>query len=161
EMQFGPLVCQLKLGTPVLPLDRPTYLDYPPEPPFRLQLSAQDPKEKVARTQFAPKDQMQIVVESERDLYIELIWTTAQGKAYILNLGNRVVKAGQAVRLGPADKIAYTIGDDLGKEQITLFACEASVLGDEKDFPAGEVFQGKELSERVVHPSYAGRLDPA
>jgi mono/diheme cytochrome c family protein len=168
ETQFAPLVRQLRLGTPVLPLDNPARPDYPPEPPFRLQLSAQDPKEKAARTRFAPGDQVQIVVESERDLYIEVIWTTARGKAYVLNLGNRLVKAGQAVRLGPVDKSAYTIGDDRGKEQITLFACEAALLNEEKDFPAGEVLQGKELPERVVHPFYAGwydhpprRLDPA
>src|SRR5262249_34370129 len=94
---------------------------------------------------FRPGDKAEIVVtnKSGKDIYIELIVSNPEGKIHLLAPHTTVVKAGQAYRWGP-----FPVGQGLGKEQITLFASDAI-------FPAGELLQGKDVTDRFVHPFYA------
>ena len=93
------------------------------------------------------------------DVYIELVWTNAERKDYLVPLKSNLIKAGQTVRIGPEKQPGFTIAAPTGKDRITLLACEASLLADEKDFPAGELFKGQDAA-RVVHPFYVGWYDP-
>lgn len=170
EKAFASVVRHLKLGTPVLPLDSSRLPDWPAELLFRLELSAQDPKEKKPKTRFTiDKDQMVIVVESVQNLYIEVIWTDSKGKIFLVPYTSRFAEAGTTVRIVPKDQEGFTIRGPAGKDQLTLYAWDVRALADAKDFPAGVIFRGEGETDRFVHPFYAGwydakqlrKLDPA
>lgn len=144
----------LKLGVPVLPLDGLDFPEIQSVPPIALDLSVQEAQTKQQKETFSPGDRIVITVKAEEDVVFAVIWATANGKKYQLNLGSNQAKAGEVVRLAPKGKEFYTIGKDLGKEQIVVYAYPAKLLAEAKDFPSGEVYQGEGVPDRVVHPFY-------
>jgi serine/threonine-protein kinase len=147
EDYYDQAVRHLGLGIPVVPLDGRTRRDGQPNPlPLQVEL-----KTNKKNNSFEPGDQLVIHVanKSPKDIYIELIGTSAQGKKIILAPSSTRVKAGQIYRYPPDGK-EIRIRGRLGKEQITLFASAAA-------FPAGELLRGKGVADRVVHPFYTIR----
>jgi hypothetical protein len=99
-----------------------------------------------------PGDRVKILVvnKSTKPLYVELIGSSAKGRKLILTAPGLVVRAGETYAF-PPEGDGILVKGGLGKEQITLFASDAT-------FPAGELLRGKGVSDRVVHPFY--RLEP-
>ena len=144
EDYYDQVVRQMGLGIPVVPLDGQIRQDYPSETPaFEVEL-----KTNKKNNLFAPGDDLTITVanKSNKDLHIELIGTSAKGRKVLLAPAVTLVKAGAEFRF-PSEG-AIKIQPSLGKESITLFACDVP-------FPAGELLRGKNLADRVVHPFYA------
>ena len=145
-------------GMPIIPLDSLTRPEYIPEPPpIDVELATIDFASKTKKSVFAPKDQMQIVVtnKSDRDIYVEMISTSINGEKVIQLPGTTRVKARDSLRL-PKDKAAI-IGEQLGKEYITIFACDTATFAGEAEFPAGTLLKDKDVGDRVVHPYYGLR----
>lgn len=170
EKAFASVARHLTPDTPVLALDSSRLPDWPLELTPDLELSAQDPKEKKPKTRFTiDKDQMVIVVKSERNLYIEVTWTDSAGKVFLVPYTSRLAEAGKPVRIVPKDQDGFTIRGPAGKDQLTLYAWEVETLGDVRDFPAGVIYRGEAQTDRFVHPFYAEwydakrfrKLDPA
>ena len=137
---YDRVVRDLGLGIPILPLDALTRRDVPPAAAEFDVALATSKKNNV----FAPGDEMVITVTntSSKALHIELIGTSARGRKVILTPSGTVVEPGQSYRF-PAEG-AIRIRDRLGKEQVTVFASDAT-------FPAGELLRGKDVADRVVH----------
>ena len=137
---YDRVVRDLGLGIPILPLDALTRRDVPPAAAEFDVALATSKKNNV----FAPGDEMVITVTntSSKALHIELIGTSARGRKVILTPSGTVVEPGQSYRF-PAEG-AIRIRERLGKEQITVFASDAT-------FPAGELLRGKDVADRVVH----------
>jgi serine/threonine-protein kinase len=147
EDYYGQVVRTLGLGVPLLPLDGLTRRDFQPNPAVDVELTT-NKKGNV----FAPGDELVIFVtnKSNKDLYIELVGTSAGGQKVILPLETNVVKAGQKYRFPATGGLRIQAG--LGQEQITLFASETA-------FPPGELLRGQGVADRVVHPFYDLRRD--
>jgi serine/threonine-protein kinase len=149
---FGRLVRDLGLGVPLVPLDAVTARNIlPAAGDFDVTL-ATSKKNNV----FAPGETMVINITntSDKDLIIELIGTSAQGRKTILVPSTTVVKAGETFRFPPTG--AIRIRGNLGKEQITVFASDVP-------FPPGVLLHGADVVDRVVHPFDAAgfKFDPA
>ena len=104
---------------------------------------------------FAPGDTMAITVTntSGKDVYIELFGSSARGRKVILGKPSTTygaVKAGQSFRF-PAEG-SIRIKENLGKEQITVFASDVAFL-------PGVLLHGEDVVDRVVHPFAAAGLD--
>jgi serine/threonine-protein kinase len=140
EDYYDQVVRQLGLGVPVVPLDGVTRRDVQPQPSSLAVELATNKKSNV----FEPGEQLEIVVtnKSGKDIHIELVGTSAKGKKVLLAPHTTVVKAGQRYRWGP-----IKIQSGLGKEQVTVFACDTV-------FPAGELLRGQDVADRFVHPFY-------
>lgn len=148
EDSFNRVVRELGLGVPIVPLDGLTRRDVrPPGVDFDVALSTSK-KNNV----FAPGDKLVIFVTnpSRKDLYIELIGTSAEGRKTILAPATTIVGPGQRFRFPPSGEIEITGG--LGREQITVFASDAG-------FPPGELLVGRDVADRVVH-RYDERIQP-
>jgi mono/diheme cytochrome c family protein len=149
EDYYDQVVRHLGLGVPVVPLDGLTRTDYQlPPPRFQVEL-----KTSKKNNVFEPGDVLVIFVNnpSDRDLFIELIGTSARGQKVVLAPAGTCVKARQQFRHPSGDQVIRIQGG-LGKEQITLFACDTP-------FPAGELLRGKGVADRFVHPFYQWRRD--
>ncbi len=147
---FSRVVRDLGLGVPVVPLDALTTRNIiPAAGGFEVTL-ATSKKNNV----FAPGETMVINVAnpSSKDLFIELIGTSARGQKAILAPSTTVVKAGESFRFPPKGEIK--IRGNLGKEQITVFASDAA-------FPPGVLLHGTNLVDRVVHAFDSNGFDPA
>ena len=149
EDYFHQLVSDLGLGIPVVPLDGLTRTDFPPvKAAFDVELTTNR-----KNNTFAPGDELILFVtnRSKSDLHIELIGTGAKGEKIIVVPATTVVKPGEQFRF--PDKGSIKVRPTLGKEQITLFACD-------QPFPEGELLRGKGTTDRVFHDFYrfkAGR----
>lgn len=144
---FHQVVRETGLGIPVVPLDGLTRTDFPPvKPAFDVELTTNR-----KNNTFAPGDELVLLVtnRSKSDLHIELIGTGAKGEKIIVVPATTVVKAGDQFRF--PDKGSIKVRPTLGKEQITLFACD-------QPFPAGELLRGQGTTDRVFHDFY--RLKP-
>ena len=92
--------------------------------------------------------------QSDKDVYIELVYVGATGEKKILPLATNRVAPGGTCRYPPAGQ-AIEIGPPPGKEQVVLYACD-------REFPPGELLRGNQedrrsyhLTDRVVHRFYA------
>jgi serine/threonine protein kinase len=156
ENAYANVVRRLGRGTPVLPLDGLTHPSFRPVPPLDVKLSTKNLATDKETSVFAPGDAMVILVRnnSERDVFIELVSSDSKGKKGIVAEAPTRVPRGQEYRYPPGED-GIRIGDQLGKEQLILFASPAR-------FPRGEVFRGADVTDRVVHPFYqAAGIDPA
>ena len=83
---------------------------------------------------FSPGDKWQIVVTNKTrgDVYIELVGTSAHAKMTVLTREPMLLRSGQKYSF-PPDGPA-TVKPQLGKEHITVYACETT-------FPAGELLR--------------------
>jgi serine/threonine-protein kinase len=143
EDSFHQVVKDLGIGVPVVPLDGLTRADFSAEElSLPLQLATNRPG-----NVFVAGDEMVISVtnKSSKDVYLELIGTSEKGEKVILAPASTIVKAGKQFRFPEAGGIKVRGG--VGKEQITLFACDES-------FPAGEVLRGQGTTDRFVHSFY-------
>jgi serine/threonine-protein kinase len=148
EDYFDQVVRGLGLGVPVVPLDGLTRPDYRPQAVgLDVQLSTSK-KNNV----FAPGDQLNLFVENrgKSPVFIELIGSGTQGEKVILVPHTTTVAPGQKFRFPESGSL--TVQAALGKEQITLFASESA-------FPAGRIFRGKNVDDRVVHDFYRLELE--
>jgi serine/threonine-protein kinase len=141
EDDYDQVVRQLGLGVPVVALDGLTRRDFGSNPP-QVELKTNRPG-----NLFQAGDELVITVTNrgQKNVHIELIRTSVRRKKKIL--ATEVVRAGQTYSYPP-----LTIRPPVGKEQITLFAAE-------DEFPPGEVFQGTDVTDRVVHEFYKPRLN--
>jgi hypothetical protein len=140
EDVFDRVASALGLGAPIVPLDGLTRREFRPAAPrFDLELRTSKPD-----NVFSPGDALFILVvnRSNKDLFIELIGTSARGRKVILVPAGTVVKAGEQFRFPPSGTIM--VQRDRGKEQITVFASDTS-------FPAGDLLRGVDVRDRVVH----------
>lgn len=145
EESFDRVVRALGLGLPVVPIDALTRPDFDPESAaFRVEL-ATGKKNNV----FAPGDGLVITVRnpSAKAVFIELVGTSAGGRKVILAPSTTRVEAGGQFRFPPEG--AIKVREDLGKELITVFACDA-------EFPAGELLRGRDVADRLIHPHRDG-----
>ncbi len=143
EDYYDDIVRQMGLGTPVIPLDGLIVSDYSLQPaPLDIELSTES-KTNV----FSAGDKLVIKVanRSRQDVHIELIGTSAKGKKVILAPASTIVRAGETFRF--PQQGALVVQPTVGKEQITLFACD-------RPFPAGQLLRGEGVADRVVHAFY-------
>jgi hypothetical protein len=140
ENGFDRVAAALGLGIPIVPLDGLTCREFHPAAPgFDVELRTSNPN-----NVFSPGDEMFILVvnRSSKDLFIELIGTSARGRKVILSPAGTVVKAGEQFQFPPSGMIA--VQRDPGKELITVFASDES-------FPAGGLLRGTDVLDRVIH----------
>lgn len=146
EKAFDPVVRTLKIDTPIVPLDGLTRPNLEPaREPFAFDVRIIDAQTRQARDRFVPGDRLLIEVRSDRDVYLELVWTTQKGEKSILPLQKKLVEAGKPRRIGPKDDEAYSLTNDLGTDQITGYAFPV------EEFPSGQLFRGEGLADRLVH----------
>ncbi|HET6883151.1 MAG TPA: hypothetical protein VFI31_23480, partial [Pirellulales bacterium] len=143
EEYYDQIVAQLGLGLPIAPIDGLTRPQYP--------LGALDLDMELTTSHkndvFAPGDELVIFVKnkSKKDLFVELVGTSAKLEKVILAPATTVLEAGGEFRFPPTGSLEVQGG--LGHEQITLLASEEA-------FPAGQLLRGKGLADRVFHPFY-------
>jgi serine/threonine protein kinase len=138
EEAYEPVVRHLGLGAPAVPLDGVTRRDiHGSSAEFDVELRTNKPN-----NGFEPGDELVIIVanSSSRTLHIELIGTSVRGRKVLLTPSPTPIPAGQEYRTE-----AIKIQDNLGREQITVFACDTP-------FPAGVLLRGRDVTDRVVHP---------
>jgi serine/threonine-protein kinase len=143
EDYFGATVRGLGLGVPVEPIDGLLRRDYPAGPsPLDVEFKTNKPN-----NQFEPGDELVVQVKNNfgRPIYVELIGTSTRGKKTILAPATTIVKPGETYRYPPNGGLK--IRGDLGKEQVTLFACD-------EPFSPGVLLRGDRLTDRVVHSFY-------
>jgi serine/threonine-protein kinase len=142
EDYYDQVVRDLGLGIPIVPLDGLTRRDFRGDPSLDVELRT-NKKGKV----FEPGDELVIYVKnrSKKDVYIELIGTSARGEKVILPLASNRVVAGQEYRFPPSGGLKIRSG--VGKEEITLFASDV-------ELPGGQLVRGKGVGDRVYHPFY-------
>jgi mono/diheme cytochrome c family protein len=150
ENAYGPVARAIGLGTPILPLDSLQERDLQPSPtPFDVEL-------KTNKKLFEAGDKLviEVVNHSPKPIHIELFGTSTTGKKVMLTKAPVALEAGKTFRFPPEGE-DIVIRPIVGKEQVTLFACES-------DFPAGVVLKAQEkevelgrfVTDRVVHPFY-------
>jgi len=140
EDSFHQVVQDLGIGIPVVPLDGLTRADFPPaNPSVDVQMTTNRPG-----NTFAPGDELVITVSnnSSAAIYIELVGTSEKGEKVVLAPATTVMKPGGKFRFPETGGISVRGG--VGKEQITLFACD-------QPFPPGEVLRGQGTTDRFVH----------
>ena len=140
EDYYDRVVRALGLGVPIVPLDALTRPDFRPDGvEFDVKLGTNK-----RNNVFAPDDELEIIVAnpSPKDVFIELIGTSARGEKVILAPNTTRVRAGQQYRFPPGGAIKVRSG--LGKERITVFASTT-------EFPPGELLRGQDVVDRVVH----------
>ena len=143
EDSFHEVVKSLGVGVPVVPLDGLARQNFPPDDRnVGVQLATNRPG-----NVFAAGDKLQITVanKSGNDYYIELVGTSEKGEKTILAPATTIVKARETFRFPETG--AMTVQAGVGKEQITLFACDEA-------FPAGEVLRGYGTTDRLFHRFY-------
>jgi serine/threonine-protein kinase len=142
EDYYDQVVRGLGLGIPIVPLDGLTRRDFRGDPALDVELRT-NKKGNV----FEAGDELVIYVlnRSKKDVYIELIGTSARGEKVILPVAANRVRAGQEYRFPPSGGLKIRSG--VGREEITLFASEV-------EMPAGWLLRGKGVSDRVIHPWY-------
>jgi serine/threonine protein kinase len=139
ENAFGPMVDQLGLGTPILPLDALTVVSFQPVPTIDVELGTN--KES---NEFYPGDEIQLLARnrSQKDVNIEVILANSEGGRFIQPMTPARVEPLQEAH-SPKGKVE----EGEGKEQITLFASHAPL-------PAGQRLHGDGVADRIVHPFY-------
>lgn len=146
EEAYDRVVRRLDLGVPIIPIDGLTRRDFRPDG-FQIDVELKTNK---PNNIFAPGDEMVIIVtnRSNRAVHVELIGTSSQGKKALRTPGPIEIAPGHEYRDPPDGYIP--IREELGKEQITLYASETS-------FPAGALLRGQDVADRFVHPLFTLR----
>ncbi|MBW3599120.1 MAG: c-type cytochrome [Planctomycetes bacterium] len=143
EDYYDDIVRQLGLGAPVIPLDGLTISEYTLQPaPLEIELSTGS---KTNVFSAGGELVISVVNRSAKDAHIELIGTSAKGRKVILTPPGTIVRAGETFRF--PEKGAIEIQPTVGKEQITLFACD-------RPFPIGQLLRGEGVADRVMHRFY-------
>lgn len=148
EDGFHEVIRDLGVGLPVVPLDGLTRTNFgSTESGIDVQLGTNR-----SGNTFAPGDQLVINVSnnSRTDIHIELLGTSEKGEKVVLAPATTIVKAGHQYRFPEVGSIIVRGG--VGKEQITLFACDEA-------FPAGEILRGRGTADRIVHRFYRMKMD--
>ncbi len=140
EGRFERLVRGLRLGIPLVPLDGLSAADHAPSSPAPFEIELKTNK---SGNIFTNNDEIVIFVKPSKDVFIELIGTSARGRKVLLAPASTKVKAGTQFRFPPEGKSLKAKGG-AGKEQITVFASELA-------FSDGELLRGDGVSDRVVH----------
>jgi serine/threonine-protein kinase len=143
EDYYGPVVRNLGLGMPVIPLDGLLCRDYPPSSYcYKMEL-------KTNLRNLKPGDKLEISVTNkyDRPMYIELIGRSPQGEMQILIPSTTLLPVGQTKKWS-----APTDGQP-GREQVILYASP-------EYFPPGYLVCGKYVSDRVVHDYYHIKASP-
>src|SRR5207247_7852425 len=98
EGEFERLLRGLRLGIPLVPLDSLTAADYVPSSlgPFEIEL-----KTNKAGNIFTNNDEIVIFVKPSKDVFIELVGTSARGRKVVLAAATTKVKAGTQFRFPP------------------------------------------------------------
>jgi serine/threonine-protein kinase len=139
EGNFERVVRHLRLGIPLVNLDSLTDLDYEPKTPAPFDLELKTNKN---GNTFILNDKLVIFVKPSKDVFIEVIATTSQGKKVVLVPSTTQVKAGKEFRFPEEGKSLQIKA--VGKDQITVFASETAFRG-------GELLRGDGVADRVVH----------
>jgi serine/threonine-protein kinase len=143
------------MGTPIVPIDGVTRLDYSAPPLYHYVKLATNQKGNT----FRPGDKMFITVKNESKLpvHIEVLGTGVEGNKHFVSKGVVSLAAGGTWRF-PKKGEGITIKPKVGKEQITLYASY-------KSFPPGEIHRGSYDPhaegygvQRIVHPFYQVKL---
>jgi hypothetical protein len=146
ERSFDLVVAGLDLGIPVVPLDGSAAVgrDYRRTPDVEVELRTNK-----ADNIFSVGDHYIIYVtnKSRAPIFIELIGTGVDGRHVPVELPSRRIAAGATLRI-PPEGPGEEVGEQIGKEQLTLFASDQA-------FPLGELLQGQgSVPDRVVHSFY-------
>ncbi len=140
EDYYDRVVRQMGIGVPIVPLDSIIHADYSPTYPVPFELTVKTNK---GNNFFEKSDTLQIVVKSNADVYVEIIYTSSKGHKTIVVPSKTLVKAGKEFKY--PEKGWELKNRNPGKEHITVFASTAY-------FPPGEVFKAENIADRVFHP---------
>jgi mono/diheme cytochrome c family protein len=140
QANYERVVRKLRLAVPLVPLDGLTVPEYSPDAkaPFDVEI-----KTNQTGNIFKANEEIVIFVKPSKDVFIEVISTTARGRKVVLAPATTKVKAGAQFRF-PAEGKTLKVKAGAGKEQITVFA---SLL----PFKDGELLRGDNVDDRVVH----------
>jgi serine/threonine-protein kinase len=149
EDYFEQIVRELGLGVGIICLDANTRHDFAPlghGPNIQITTT------KNSRT-FSSGDQIAAIItnQGKSEVYIELIGTGTKGEKVILVPAGQKLSPGASVRFPKEGTIK--VKPSLGHELITVFASEA-------EFPAGTLYQGKNIADRYVHELDLQRVSP-
>jgi mono/diheme cytochrome c family protein len=149
QENFERLVRGLRFGIPLIPVDGLTAPNFEPGSSVSFDLKVKTNK---AGNVFQAKDEIIIFVEPTKDVFIEMIGTSASGKKVLLAKSTTQVKAGKQFRFPPeGQKLNVKAG--AGKETITVFASE-------KAFEEGELLRGDGVADRVLHRDVPYQFNP-
>jgi len=136
EAAYSDVARELGRGTPVVPLDGLSRPDYEPaERPFKF-----DAVTNKGENVFRPGEDLVLLLKADRDVFVEVVHTAANGRKTILVQGGTRMPAGRGFKT-PAGKVPGKAGD---KEQITILASLAPFRG-------GEIMQGIGVDSRLIH----------
>jgi serine/threonine-protein kinase len=141
QANYERLVRRLRLAVPLVPLDGLTAPEYLPsaKAPFDIEI-----KTNQTGNIFKAGEEIVIFVKPSKDVFIEVIGTSARGRKVVLAPASTKVKAGAQFRFPAEGKPALKVKAGAGKEQITVFASL-------QPFNDGELLRGDNVDDRVVH----------
>jgi serine/threonine-protein kinase len=137
---FERVIRRLRFGIPLIPMDGLTAANYSPGTSVSFDLELKTNK---AGNVFQAKEEIVIFVKPSKDVFIEMIGTSASGRKVVLAASTTKVKAGEQFRFPPEGQ-KLNVKSGAGKETITVFASE-------KALPEGELLRGTGVADRVVH----------
>jgi len=141
EQYFDEAARRVGAGLPVVPLDAASRPNHEPlSKPFVL-VAATNKKGDT----FQTGEDVEVFVKASKDVFIEVVHTTADGKKTILVPSMTKITAKEAFRLTPKAK-PIKLSSKPGTETITILACEVPFVG-------GEVMNGFGVPNRVIHRS--------
>jgi serine/threonine-protein kinase len=150
-------------GVPLIPVDGVTRPDYQrPDSKVTFTVAAN-------RKTFKDGDALVISVKntSSQPLFVEAVFTGTQGQKAVLTPDVTTIAAGETLRFPKDEKRGFKITGITGREQITVYACDARFeKGEVLVFPAAEEQKGFGMAGRFIHrqfyrlPADGGRLRP-
>jgi serine/threonine-protein kinase len=141
EGNYERVVRGLRLAVPMVPLDGLTKADYAPSdtPPFNIEI-----KTNKSGNLFRDGEELVITVKPSKDVFIELIGTSASGRKVILAPATTKVKANTEFKFPAEGKPALKVKKGAGKDFVTVFASAAA-------FTEGQLLRGDGVADRLVH----------
>ena len=146
EDNFDAAAALLGAGTPVVPIDGNQKRDFVPDPKLdKIELTTNK-----KNNFFEPGDELRISVtnNSRVDITFELYGTSVEGKKVRLTSGVAKLSVGESFTFPEQADQAIEVRGGLGREEITLFASTG-------ELPAGHIFRGKNMADRVVHEFFS------
>jgi serine/threonine-protein kinase len=141
EAHFGDVARELKLGTPLLPVDSSTRLQEEPlKRPFRFTAVLNDEGDQKV---FSRGEELKIFVIADKKVFVEIIRTDTAGNQTVLTAPDTSLGARETVQV-PLRGGGVKVSDRAGTEQITLLLSETA-------FRPGEVLTTADGRTRVVH----------
>ena len=149
EHNFSSAAEALGLGVPVIPIDAVKKTNFR-SGPLAQSITFRTNK---ANNFFEPGDRLRISVgnTSGGPIQFELFGTSTIGEKVSLTDGVRTLTAGETFVFPELPGDGLEIRGGIGKESITLFATAG-------ELPAGNVFSGENMDDRVIHPFYVSSL---